>query len=163
MCPSPSPSASSPTLREKKGGDYVPRLPPGPLPLPRCGRGAGGEGSPSPSPSAPTRWERRGDARSRGDPAAVQITPLPQRGRGAGGEGYPQRGRGARGEGSPSPSPSSSTRWERRGEERSRGDPAAVQITPLPQRGRGAGGEDYPQRGRGAGGEGYPYIISLRR
>ena len=109
-----------------------------------------------------------GDARSRGDPAAVQITPLPQRGRGAGGEGYPQRGRGAggegypqrgrgaRGEGSPSPSPSASTRRERRGEERSRGDPAAVQITPLPQRGRGARGEGYPQRGRGARGEGYP-------
>jgi hypothetical protein len=73
----------------EEGGDYVPRLPPGPLPLPRCGRGAGGEGSPSPSPSAPTRWERRGDARSRGDPAAVQITPLPRCGRGAGGEGYP--------------------------------------------------------------------------
>jgi len=29
-------------------------------------------------------------------------------------------------------------------------------TTPLPQRGRGAGGEGLPQRGRGAGGEGLP-------
>jgi len=31
-----------------------------------------------------------------------------------------------------------------------------LSITPLPQRGRGAGGEGGPQRGRGAGGEGGP-------
>ena len=31
-----------------------------------------------------------------------------------------------------------------------------LSITPLPQRGRGAGGEGGPQRGRGAGGEGDP-------
>ena len=125
-------------------------------PLPQRGRGAGGEGSPHlpPNPLPLLHGERQGgDEQSSSDPAPAshQITPLPQRGRGAGGEGYPQRGRGARGEGSPSPSPSSSTRRERRGDVRSRGDPAAVQITPL------------PQRGRGAGGEGYPYIISLRR
>ncbi len=32
------------------------------------------------------------------------------------------------------------------------------QITPLPQRGRGAGGEGDPQRGSGAGGEGGPHL-----
>ena len=32
------------------------------------------------------------------------------------------------------------------------------QLSPLPQRGRGAGGEGGPQRGRGAGGEGRPHL-----
>ena len=32
------------------------------------------------------------------------------------------------------------------------------QLSPLPQRGRGAGGEGSPQRGRGAGGEGRPHL-----
>jgi len=54
-----------------------------------AGEGLGVRAAPHLPPSAPTRRERRGDARSMGDPAAVQITPLPQRGRGAGGEGYP--------------------------------------------------------------------------
>ena len=146
---------SSPTRRERRG-EIVSLTFPFPFLFHAAGEGLGVRAAPHLPPSAPTRRERRGDARSRGDPAAVQITPLPQRGRGAGGEGYPQRGRGARGEGypqrgrgaggegSPSPSPSSSTRRERRGEERSRGDPAAVQITPLPQRGSGAGGEEHP-------------------
>jgi hypothetical protein len=54
----------------------------------------------------------------------------------------------------PSPPFRSSTGRER-GDERSRSD-LTNQITPLPQRGRGAGGEGLPQRGRGAGGEGLP-------
>ena len=40
-----------------------------------------------------------------------------------------------------------------------------LSITPLPQRGRGAGGEGGPQRGRGAGGEGSPHrpLLTLGR
>jgi len=65
----------------------------------------------------------------------------------------------------PSSPPSCSIRVAEGGGERSRGDPAPVsvadaaftnQITPLPQRGRGAGGEGLPQRGRETGGEGSP-------
>jgi hypothetical protein len=53
-------------------------------------------------------------------------------------------------------------------DEQNRDAPAAVhataftiRLTPLPQRGRGAGGEGGPQRGRGAGGEGYPLTLPL--
>ena len=46
---------------------------------------------------------------------------------------------------SPSPNPLLPTLWERKGgDERSRGD-LTNQITPLPQCGRGAGGEGYPR------------------
>ena len=56
-------------------------------------------------------------------------------------------------------------RAEEQGCERSCGDPAPAscndtestnQFTPLPQCGRGAGGEGSPQRGSGIGGEGDP-------
>jgi|GEM_PF-1712358 len=72
-----------------------------------------------------------------------QITPLPQRGRGAGGEGYPPHL-------PPSPLPLPRC-GSGRGDERSNSALASVnnaesttQITPLPQRGRGAGGEGSP-------------------
>jgi hypothetical protein len=65
-----------------------------------------------------------------------------------------------------SPSPLPLLHEEReRGGERSSGDPAPASVndtestnqhTPLPQRGRGVGGEGHPQRGSGAGGEGRP-------
>jgi len=69
----------------------------------------------------------------------------------------PQRGRGARGEGGPSPSsqlPAALTRSAEKGSDyRSRDNPVPASfndaasihhITPLPQRGRGAGGEGRP-------------------
>ena len=61
--------------------------------------------------------------------------------------------------------PSSPCVGEEGGDQRSSGNPVPASfndaasthlITPLPQRGRGAGGEGRPQRGRGAGGEGRP-------
>jgi hypothetical protein len=65
-----------------------------------------------------------------------------------------------------SPSPLPLLHEEReRGGERSSGDPAPASVndtestnqhTPLPQRGRGVGGEGGPQRGSGVGGEGGP-------
>ena len=91
--------------------------------------------SPSPQPpSSPTLRERKGE-----------IMPCPRT--------FPQ------------PLSVPTKKAEEQGCERSRGDPAPAscndtestnQFTPLPQRGRGAGGEGRPQRGRGAGGEGHP-------
>ena len=81
--------------------------------------------------------------------------PLPRCGRGRGGL-------------CPTPSPGPfpfPPRERKRGGERSRSDPAPAsfndtestnQFTPLPQCGRGAGGEGRPQRRSGAGGEGRP-------
>jgi hypothetical protein len=60
---------------------------------------------------------------------------------------------------------------EEGGDERSRGDSglasvndavSTTQITPLPQRGSGAGGEGRPQCGSGAGGEGCPHAMIAR-
>ena len=92
--------------------------------------------------------------------------PLPRCGRGRGDytphlppwppfRSYTRRGRGDYTPHLPPGPPSAPTRGEEGGDERSRGD-LTTQITPLPQRGRGAGGEGDPQRGSGARGEGDP-------
>jgi len=138
-----------------------------PSPLPQCGRGAGGEGYPRcgrgrgesgphlpPCPFLSHQGQERGDEPSRGDPAAGNATALtfppcpPFLSHAAGEEGGERP--------SPSPLPSSSPiRGEKggraggvlrgRGDEPSRGDPAAGNATafttlPAPavrERGRG--------------------------
>jgi len=65
------------------------------------------------------------------------------------------RGRGDYSPHLPPGPPSAPTRGEEGRDEQSRGN-LTTQITPLPQRGRGAGGEGDPQRGSGARGEGDP-------
>ena len=99
----------------------APHLPPNPLPLPRCGRGRG-RVAPSPSSwptSAPTRGKE-------GVRAALTFPPTPFR-------SHTGRGRGEDEQSSSDPAPASFN------------DAAFIhQITPLPQRGRGAGGEGSP-------------------
>ena len=88
---------SSPTLRERKGGDCAPHLPPS------APTKAGEEGgrlcySPSlPAPLSLPQEERKGGMSGAGailclSPIPRLHTPLPQCGRGAGGEGAPQCG-----------------------------------------------------------------------
>jgi hypothetical protein len=123
LAPSPSPRPpSAPTLRERKG-EGGPHLPPDPLPLPRRGRGRGR--------------------------AALTFPPTPFRSHAVGEEGG--------GCPSLSPQPLPLPDEERKGgDEPSSGASASfndaaftTQLTPLPQRGRGAGGEGSAGEGPG--------------
>jgi hypothetical protein len=122
----PSPP-SSPTLRERKGGRARPHLPPQP---PFLSHAAGEEG---------------GRVRPHLPPLAHPSSPTLRE----------RKGGGERSSGAPASLtiPSSRTKSPL---SRSAAAGPGGRSTPLPQRGRGVGGEGGPQRGSGAGGEGRP-------